>query len=158
MRYFLSQRSILGFVIMKNKNLLLFCAKVQSPLVLTVEGNSMMPLLHPGDKIFVRQKEVYEIGDILVFAYKNDEILVHRLLKTENGRYFLKGDNSFRIEDILFEQIIGTVYIENDPNKTEEFIMESLAINSVFCSYHYNAELVYKSIEYQNYSNKYLNI
>ena len=53
---------------------------------LTVTGSSMEPVLHHGDTITVQNKESYEIGDILVFLYKHQELLVHRLLKIEKGR------------------------------------------------------------------------
>ncbi len=88
---------------MKNlyeKQLLILQSKRKQPFKLTIEGTSMLPVLHPGNCISICAKEDYIVGDILVFFYKNDTLLVHRLLKIENGRYFCKGDNSFRLEDV----------------------------------------------------------
>ena len=65
-----------------------------------VSGISMNPTLFEGDIVTVRSFEDYELGDIIVFSYKHHELLVHRLLKKENNRYFCKGDNSLRLEDM----------------------------------------------------------
>lgn len=72
----------------------------------------MNPTLYEGDEIAVKPSPEYEVGDILVFSYKSDELLVHRLLKKE-GRFFCKGDNAFRLEDITAEQIFGKVISVN---------------------------------------------
>ena len=83
---------------LSNKEFLLLRAKIPHPFPLTVEGTSMLPILHPGDIVNVCVKENYSVGDILVFFYKEDALLVHRLLKVENGRYFCKGDHAFRLD------------------------------------------------------------
>ena len=72
----------------------------------------MEPTLIEGDLITIIKSDNYTIGDILVFDYKNEGLLVHRLLKTSN-RYFCKGDNSFRLEDMPAENIIGKVTAVN---------------------------------------------
>lgn len=73
-------------------------------------GNSMNPEIKCGDVINLVKydKEPPMVGDIMVFIYKNNELIVHRLLRKAE-RYFCKGDNSLRIEDILPNQIIGRV-------------------------------------------------
>ena len=56
--------------------------------VITVEGISMLPTLQEGDTITLSKSYNYELGDILVFAYSIDELLVHRLIrKRENTLY-----------------------------------------------------------------------
>ena len=114
-------------------------SKIQKPFSLTVSGVSMLPVLHDGDVISVCGRDDYAVGDILVFAYKNGGILVHRLLKIENGRYFLKGDNALRLEDVSKEQIFGAVLLEEDPHRTAEFISASYQISRIFRKCGYNA-------------------
>ncbi len=80
---------------------------------ITVTGVSMEPALYEGDAVTLRRAERYEAGDILVFTYKHNELLIHRLLRVENGRYYCKGDNSFRLEDVAYEQIAGKVILRN---------------------------------------------
>ena len=82
---------------------------------ITVTGVSMEPNLYAGDKVTVKRFAEYEVGDVLVFTYKG-ELLIHRLLKIENGRYFCKGDNALRLEDMPYEDIGGKVVLCNgDP-------------------------------------------
>lgn len=76
---------------------------------ITVTGVSMNPTLYEGDRITLSARSDYEPGDILVFTYKHGELLVHRLLDKQDGRYICKGDNAFRLEDITLEQIFGKV-------------------------------------------------
>ena len=58
-------------------------SKIKKELTTSVIGVSMNPILKEGDKLTVARCEDYEIGDILVYLYKHDELLVHRLLKKE---------------------------------------------------------------------------
>lgn len=81
---------------------------------ISVVGISMNPTLYENDVITVKKYKDYEIGDILVFIYKSEELLVHRLLKKKNDKYFCKGDNSFRLEDITKDQIAGKVIRVNN--------------------------------------------
>ena len=80
---------------------------------ITVTGISMEPTLYEGDVVTLRRAETYKAGDVLVFTYKHNELLIHRLLRAENGRYYCKGDNSFRLEDVEYEQIAGKVVLKN---------------------------------------------
>ena len=82
-------------------------------MTITVTGVSMNPTMWEGDRVTVRRADSYGVGDVLVFVYKG-ELLVHRLLKMENGRYFCKGDNSFRLEDMPIESIAGKVVLQNE--------------------------------------------
>lgn len=123
---------------------------------LTVTGSSMEPVLHQGDTITVQKKETYEIGDILVFLYKHQELLVHRLLKIENGRYFCKGDNSFRLEDMDESQIIGAVRLDSDPHRSGTFIEASLEISRIFRRSGYQREATMETEAYIKYKTNYL--
>lgn len=60
-------------------------------------------------KIIQHSGSAYEIGSILVYLYKSEGILTHRLLQIENKRYYCKGDSSFRLEDIDYESILGKI-------------------------------------------------
>lgn len=139
------------------KQLLLLRAKCQKPFKLTVEGISMLPILHPGDSITICSKDKYLVGDIVVFFYKNDEPLVHRILEINRGRYFCKGDNSFRIENVDRSALVGAVFLDADPNNTPEFIAASYAVNRIFRRCGYDVDKVKTISEYIEYKEKYLN-
>lgn len=95
------------------QKLLFAQAKSGRPVDITVEGVSMHPTLYAGDVVTLVACEEYEIGDILVFTYKQEGLLIHRLLDKKDGRYFCKGDNAFRLEDITQEPIAGKVTAVN---------------------------------------------
>lgn len=91
-----------------------------------------------------------------MYRYKENELLIHRLLKIEGDRYFCKGDSAFRLEDISQEQIIGAVITKNDSNNNAEFVKASLGINGIFRKCGYNLETAKKTPEYLDYERKYL--
>lgn len=126
---------------------------------ITVTGVSMEPSLREGDVVTIRRAESYEMGDILVFCYKNNELLIHRLLRVKDQRYFCKGDNAFRLEDILYEQIFGKVVKINGedlPSVTTQQIELSYMVNRAFRKNGYQVDKTKKSGIYRFYQ-KYIN-
>ena len=109
-----------------------------------VRGESMVPTLQPADQLIIKAQPTYQIGDVLVYDYFQGKILVHRLLKIQNNTYFCKGDNSFRLEDIKKDQILGkvTTIMRNDrsinpPIWSDDMIELSYQVSRVFkkCAY-----------------------
>lgn len=113
-----------------------------------ISGISMHPVLQDGVKVKIVPSSQYEVGDILVYGYKSEGYLVHRLLKIEKNRYFCKGDNSFRIEIVTMQQIIGKVMIMEDANNDAAFADFSLKIGLLFIRNRYNAEVTKLNQEY----------
>lgn len=121
---------------------------------ITVSGISMEPSLYAGDVVTIRRCDSYEVGDILVFRYKNDELLIHRLLMIKNERYYCKGDNAFRLEDVTYEQIAGKVVQRNGETPdtfSQSAIILSFLVNRAFRKNAYNAETTRKSGLYRFY-------
>jgi len=123
---------------------------------ITVAGSSMNPVLKDGDRIRIEHRDSYAIGDILVFSYKNQELLVHRLLQIKEGKYFCKGDNSMRLEDIAEDQILGVVIVNEDKNNTNEFVTASLHIAKLFRSCRYDIEKTMEHTDYIEYKHNFL--
>lgn len=136
-------------------NILNVMMKFKGNCDITIKGTSMEPVLHDGESYKLKKQEEYAIGDILVYEYKNEGLLAHRLLKIEQNRYFCKGDNSFRLEDIPKDQIIGRIETV-DPNNTPEFIEASYKISKLFRKCRYSHEEIIKQDEYIEYRRKYL--
>ncbi len=123
---------------------------------ITVTGVSMTPTFFEGDRITVERQNDYSPGDIVVFVYKHDELIVHRLLKVNTGRYYCKGDNSFRLEDMSKEQIAGKVTHLNGNEITmcsPVLIRLSHLVNRAFRSNKYNSDLTKLSGIYRFYHN-----
>lgn len=125
-------------------NKILFAqAKSGREIDISVVGVSMHPTLYENDIITIKAFHDYDVGDILVFTYKTDELLVHRLLKKRDNRYFCKGDNSFRLEDITTDHIVGKVirlnHVDVQPC-SQRLITLSYLVNRAFIKCRYDIE------------------
>lgn len=128
-------------------------------LTISVVGTSMFPTLLENDVVTVTKSKDYTIGDILVFVYKNNELIVHRLLKKEHDIYFCKGDNSFRLEDITYEKIVGKVTKVNNLNISPcpaDLIEQSLNIHKKLATLNYDIVKLKNTIMYKTYKKQYL--
>jgi hypothetical protein len=88
--------------------------------------------------------------------YKEGSILVHRLLKIDNNKFYCKGDNSFRLEDITFEQIIGKVIKINNSNVIawkQDMLELSYHINRLFVKNKYDRIRTQNENLYKHYQN-----
>lgn len=129
-------------------------------------GNSMMPLIHSGDKVLLEKVNSYQIGDILVFYYETQKTFIaHRLLLKYNGDLFCKGDNSFALEKVNPRNVVGRVlYILKDggliklPAPSKDFVRSSLKINLEYCRLEYNQTEMEASKIYQEYRKKYIDL
>lgn len=79
---------------------------------LRVFGDSMFPSIKNGDNITITKLPSYSLNDIVVFQYKLEGLIVHRIIKIEENTYYCKGDNATRIETINKEHILGKVCCE----------------------------------------------
>ena len=134
--------------------------KTGKTVTITVAGISMQPTLYEGDRITIQRRSKYNVGDILVFVYKNSMILTHRLLRIDNDCFYCKGDNAFRLEDIAYDQIIGAVIMINGkiPERWDSNeIQMSYAVNRAFVRNRYDTEITKTTIEYQEYMKYVLN-
>lgn len=79
---------------------------------LCVQGESMYPLLHSGDKIFIKKINFQNLStdDILLINKKNDYI-IHRVIYKYPKYIITKGDNNLIADGKIYpRQIIGKVY------------------------------------------------
>lgn len=134
------------------------CLPNKDNIIVTVCGDSMRPIICNGDKVKVilQKNDQYSIGDVIVFPYKDEGLIIHRLLKIQYGRYFCKGDNSFRIEDIPLDQVIGKAVISDDWHNSESFTERSLAIGMLYKKMGYKSSLIRETTVYREYEKTYL--
>ncbi|WP_288006970.1 signal peptidase I [Thermofilum sp.] len=70
-------------------------SSIKTPHLLTpvavVSSWSMEPVLHVGDIVIVTGQENYTPGDIVLY-YSGQDIIVHRIIKTQGYNYTVKGD------------------------------------------------------------------
>ncbi len=76
-----------------------------------VFGESMRPLINPGDSLFIYKKGKMDIklGDLVVF-YDKGKIICHRVVAKKNNRIVAKGDNlPFVDKPIKISEVLGKV-------------------------------------------------
>ena len=91
------------------KTLALIKSLQRRPFPVEVHGISMNPTLYEGDHVLVQRMDEYEIGDILVYDYGTEGLIIHRFIHLEHGLYHCRGDNTIRIERISPKRIMGKV-------------------------------------------------
>lgn len=88
-------------------------------VLITIESDSMFPVLKKGDKVIVCSSDTYKIGDIIVFRpLRREHYISHRVIwKSGKFNYYTKGDNSHMYDErICKERILGKIVgvIEKD--------------------------------------------
>ena len=132
------------------------------PVIATVGGESMAPGLHNGDQVVVTRRDKYVVGDILMYDYKEEGVLLHRLLETREGHFFCKGDNSYRLEEVTEADIYGVaVAVIRDGVEVplvcpDGLPRSSLAVHKHLKELGLNLETLHKSEIYQAYKKQYL--
>jgi signal peptidase I len=79
-----------------------------------IVGNSMEPKLHRGDLAVVRKQSVYRAGDVVLYdSLELGSKVLHRIVRVEDGRFVLKGDNNSFLdaERPTEEQIVGSLWV-----------------------------------------------
>ena len=62
-------------------------------------GISMEPLFHTGDLVLVRPESNYKVGQVAAYhSTLLDTVVLHRIIRIEQGHYFFKGDNNSFID------------------------------------------------------------
>lgn len=138
-------------------------ASTNQPFKIKVVGSSMLPIILPTDTAVVLKSEDYAIGDVLLFLYENNHIIIHRLLKILDGMYYCKGDNSFRIEMIQYSDILGKILaikrqnkIVSLPSMSRIYLDMSYSINQEFIKNGCNIQKTKKTPLYLKYEEEYL--
>ena len=71
--------------------------------VVPIKGTSMMPLLKEGrDRVELKPycHERLKKGDVVLYKKNDDTLVLHRIIKTENGEFFtVLGDHQFNNDE-----------------------------------------------------------
>lgn len=70
-------------------------------------GKSMMPFIKSGETVIVSTDYELKDYDILCYRRPDGKVIVHRAVGVKDGKYLVKGDNTFYDEWIEKSQIIG---------------------------------------------------
>lgn len=133
--------------------------KSGKPFELTVTGFSMNPVLYEGDIVTISPEDNYNVGEILVFVYNENELLIHRLIEIKDGIYYCKGDNALRMEKTSTDNIFGKVsQIRRSgqnihiPPCTDKLIIMAKAVNAMFFKRRYDPVKTREAYIYKIYN------
>ena len=77
----------------------------------TVTGNSMYPLLLSNrDEVFVKKRERYKKGNVVLYLRENNQCVLHRIIYVDkiHKTYTICGDNQMILEEnVPFDAVIG---------------------------------------------------
>ena len=81
---------------------------------LTVNGDSMLPILKNGDMVKVQNCNLYKLGDIVAYFLVVDgklKLIVHRVIFVRKTYVLTKGDNNEFIDTMKvgYNQILGKI-------------------------------------------------
>ena len=79
-----------------------------------IVGTSMEPMLHRGDLAVIREESTYRAGDVVLYeAAELGSNVLHRIVRVQDGRFVLKGDNNDFLdsEQPTEEQIVGKLWL-----------------------------------------------
>lgn len=98
-----------GYYHKKNNKAMKFFGNYISVVI----SGSMEPTIMTDDLIFYKEKDTYEIDDIIVFQF-DGSLIVHRIIEDHEDGYVTKGDNNntddfLRYGYIKDYQILGKV-------------------------------------------------
>ncbi len=73
---------------------LAFATGTSMPIV-SVVSESMEPVLHRGDLVFVIKPNDLEVGDIVIYQKQGSQFtIIHRIIEKKEDGYIIKGDNN----------------------------------------------------------------
>ena len=82
----------------------------------------MQPTIMRGESYYVVEKDMYRMGDIVLFTQEGRRI-VHRIVRKNGDYYQTKGDNYYMSDRIIRQsQIIGMLICPNRHKKLMAYI------------------------------------
>lgn len=80
---------------------------------ITINGKSMEPLLHEGDRVSIVSFDKIRVNDIIL-AEINQKRILHRVIGISNSFFITKGDNNEYMDiPIPFDCVLGKMEMEN---------------------------------------------
>ena len=97
---------------LENTELVLNALETKGEFVTLIKGISMWPLLRQNKDIVVITKPIGELkeGDVPLYKRCNYDFLVlHRILKVRDNDYVIRGDNTYSLEYVPKDYVVGVL-------------------------------------------------
>ena len=85
--------------------------ETQGESITSISGTSMYPMLRNRQDVVVVEKLNRELKkyDVPLYRIPSGKLILHRILKVEEDRYIIRGDNTYSLEYIPKEYVIGVL-------------------------------------------------
>ncbi len=97
---------------LENTELVLNALETEGEFISLTKGVSMRPMLRQGKDIVIVTKPTRELrkGDVPLYKRRNyDFLLLHRILKVEEDHYVIRGDNTYSLEHVPKDYVVGVL-------------------------------------------------
>lgn len=97
---------------LENTELVLKALQESGEFISRTRGVSMQPLFRQGRDLVVITKPVGELkkGDVPLYKRRNyDYLLLHRILAVKEDHYVIRGDNTYRLEHVPKDFVVGVL-------------------------------------------------
>jgi len=97
---------------LENTELVLNALETKGEFNSFTKGPSMRPMLRQGKDIVVITKPSGELkkGDVPLYKRRNYDFLVlHRILKVRDNDYIIRGDNTYSLEHVPKDYVVGVL-------------------------------------------------
>ncbi len=87
--------------------------KTKNEVAVKTRGRSMRPMLRQGRDVVIieRVNRELKVGDVPLYHNnrKNQPFILHRILKVLPDMYLIRGDNTYEIEHVKKDRVIGVM-------------------------------------------------
>ncbi len=98
----------------------------------TTRGTSMEPLFRTGRDMVIIKRVTGECKkyDVVLYRYPSGKYVLHRIIRVKPNEYIIRGDNTFKLEHIPKERILGVLERFNRKGKSHTVEERSFKIYS----------------------------
>lgn len=98
----------------------------------TTRGTSMEPLFRTGRDMVVIERVKGECKrlDVVLYRYPSGKYVLHRIIRVKENEYLIRGDNTFSIERIPKDKILGVLVRFNRKGKSHTVTERSYRVYS----------------------------
>ncbi len=73
-------------------------------------GTSMLPFIHPHtDRVTLSGRKTPALHDVIFYRRADGSLVLHRIIRIEQGNFICTGDNQYWPETVKPEQILATL-------------------------------------------------
>jgi len=110
----------------------------------TTRGTSMRPLFKTGRDVVVIEQPTRELKkyDVVLYRYPSGKYVLHRIIRVCEDEYLIRGDNTFTVEHIPREWILGILVRFNRKGKSHSVDERGFRVYSVLWNFIYPLRLL----------------